>query len=165
MRHTRSRLVYSADTLYTIDIMDQQCAMAVLQSGGNVFLTGEPGAGKTHTINKFIHWLKEKDKEIAVTASTGIAASHIGGRTIHSWSGIGIKESLGQDDIEQIVQRGKSARRISNAEVLIIDENINAERNDIRFAGRTVPHRATGYPPIRWYADRAGGRLFSNCHR
>ena len=114
--------MYSPDTLYTIDIMDQQCAMAILQAGGNVFLTGEPGAGKTHTINKFIRWLKEKGKEIAVTASTGIAASHIGGRTIHSWSGIGIKESLGQDDIEQIVQRGKSARRISNAEVLIIDE-------------------------------------------
>ena len=108
--------------LYTVGIMDQQCAMAVLQSGGNVFLTGEPGAGKTHTIRNFIAWLKEKGKEVAVTASTGIAASHLGGRTIHSWNGIGVKESLGQGDIEQILQKGKSVQRISVAEVLIIDE-------------------------------------------
>ena len=102
--------------------MDQNCAMAVLQSGSNVFLTGEPGAGKTHTIRNYITWLKEKGKEVAVTASTGIAASHLGGRTIHSWSGLGMKEMLGQEDIEQIVRRGKSVRRISSTEVLIIDE-------------------------------------------
>ena len=85
-------------------------------------MTGEPGAGKTHTITDYIAWLTEKGKEVAVTASTGIAASHLGGRTIHSWSGIGVKEELGQEDIEQIVRRGKSARRISAADVLIIDE-------------------------------------------
>lgn len=96
--------------------------MAVLQSGSNVFLTGEPGAGKTHTIGDYIAWLQEKGKEVAVTASTGIAASHLGGRTIHSWSGIGVRDVLGQEDIAQIIQRGKSARRISDTDVLIIDE-------------------------------------------
>ena len=108
--------------LYTVGIMDQQCAMAVLQSGSNVFLTGEPGAGKTYTINSYITWLQEKGKEVAVTASTGIAASHLNGRTIHSWSGLGIKDTLDQDDIKQIIQRGKSVRRISDTDVLIIDE-------------------------------------------
>ena len=102
--------------------MDQQCAMAILQSGSNVFLTGEPGAGKTHLIGDYIAWLQEKGKEVAVTASTGIAASHLGGRTIHSWSGIGVRDVLGQEDIAQIIQRGKSARRISDTDVLIIDE-------------------------------------------
>ena len=96
--------------------------MAVLQSGSNVFLTGEPGAGKTHLIGDYIAWLQEKGKEVAVTASTGIAASHLGGRTIHSWSGIGVRDVLGQEDIAQIIQRGKSARRISDTDVLIIDE-------------------------------------------
>ncbi|MCY4577126.1 MAG: AAA family ATPase [Candidatus Kaiserbacteria bacterium] len=102
--------------------MDQKCAMAVLQSGSNVFLTGEPGAGKTHTISNYVAWLQKKRKEVAVTASTGIAASHIGGRTIHSWSGIGVKETLGQEDIEQIMQKGRSVQRMSETEVLIIDE-------------------------------------------
>ena len=102
--------------------MQQEQALKVLQSGANVFLTGEPGAGKTHTIEQYIRWLKEEGAYIAITASTGIAASHIGGRTIHSWSGIGIRETLSQEEVKKIIDKGKTARQISDADVLIIDE-------------------------------------------
>src|SRR3989344_8296241 len=102
--------------------MKQSDALAILKTGVNVFLTGEPGSGKTHTINEYIKWLRERGVEPSVTASTGIAATHVGGFTIHSWSGIGIKRELSDWDIEMITGREKTARRIVHARVLIIDE-------------------------------------------
>jgi len=102
--------------------MTQTEALAVLKTGANVFLTGEPGAGKTHTLNGYITYLCEHGIDVAVTASTGIAATHIGGMTIHAWSGIGIKDSLSPYDIEQIATRERTAKRIAQAKVLVIDE-------------------------------------------
>lgn len=102
--------------------MKQSEALAILKTGLNVFLTGEPGSGKTHTINEYVKWLRERGIEPAVTASTGIAATHIGGMTIHSWSGIGIKKDVSDHDIELIMSREKTARRLIEAKVLIIDE-------------------------------------------
>jgi ATP-dependent exoDNAse (exonuclease V) alpha subunit len=102
--------------------MTQQEALSILKLGVNVFLTGEPGAGKTHTINQYIEWLRERGVEPAVTASTGIAATHVGGMTIHSWSGIGIKKDISEWDIDAIQGKEKTARRIIDAKVLIIDE-------------------------------------------
>lgn len=102
--------------------MTQQEALAILKTGLNVFLTGEPGAGKTHTINQYVAWLRERGIDPAVTASTGIAATHIGGMTIHAWSGIGVKRDISDYDIEMIQSREKTARRIIDAKVLIIDE-------------------------------------------
>lgn len=102
--------------------MTQDEALSILKLGVNIFLTGEPGSGKTHTINRYIEWLRERGVEPAVTASTGIAATHVGGMTIHSWSGIGIKKNVSDWDIENIQSREKTALRIIDAKVLIIDE-------------------------------------------
>ena len=102
--------------------MTQADALSILKLGVNVFLTGEPGSGKTHTINEYIQWLRERGVDPAVTASTGIAATHVGGMTLHSWSGIGIKKRLSDWDIEMIQAKEKTALRIIDAKVLIIDE-------------------------------------------
>ena len=58
----------------------------------------------------------------AVTASTGIAATHIGGFTIHSWSGIGVLNDLTDYDLDRIANTERVVRRVRNAKVLIIDE-------------------------------------------
>ena len=84
--------------------MDQQLALSILKSGRNVFLTGQAGSGKTFVINKYIQWLRSCGVQVAITASTGIAATHIGGVTIHSRSGIGIKDVLSDYDMELIQQ-------------------------------------------------------------
>lgn len=102
--------------------MTQDEALSILKTGANVFLTGEPGAGKTFTINKFVSYLREREIEPAITASTGIAATHIGGMTIHSWSGIGIKESLTPYDLDRIASNEYIHKRILKTRVLIIDE-------------------------------------------
>lgn len=103
-------------------VMTQAQALAMMKTGANVFLTGEPGAGKTYVLNQYIDWLVNCDISVAVTASTGIAATHIGGTTIHSWSGIGARDALTQRDLDHIMENEKSIRRIKKARVLIIDE-------------------------------------------
>lgn len=102
--------------------MTQLEALKILQSGANVFLTGEPGSGKSYTINLFKKWAENRGIYPAVTASTGIAATHIDGVTIHSWSGIGIKEIINQSDIRFIMQKQYVVSRILEAKILIIDE-------------------------------------------
>ena len=102
--------------------MTQEQALAVLKTGGNVFLTGEPGSGKTHTINQYVRYLREHGIEPAITASTGIAATHIGGSTIHSWSGIGIRRDITEYDLDHITQNEKLVRRMRDTRVLIVDE-------------------------------------------
>lgn len=102
--------------------MTQEAALAMLKKGGNVFLTGEPGSGKTHTINRFTEWLDANRKRYAVTASTGIAATHINGQTIHSWSGIRIKSNLTARQIETMLSDEYVYARLLNTDVLIIDE-------------------------------------------
>lgn len=102
--------------------MTQRQALDVLKTGVNVFLTGEPGSGKTYTVSQYVHWLREKNVPCAVTASTGIAATHINGRTIHSWSGIGVRSALASHDLSTIASNARIAARVRAARVLIIDE-------------------------------------------
>lgn len=102
--------------------MTQADALTILKTGANVFLTGEPGSGKTHTVNAFVDWLRASGVEPSVTAATGIAATHVGGMTLHAWSGIGIAESLSSADVDRIATKEHVARRIQKAKVLIIEE-------------------------------------------
>ena len=102
--------------------MTQAEALAILKTGANVFLTGEPGSGKTHTINEYVKYLRTHGIKPAVTASTGIAATHIGGLTIHSWSGIGIKHRLTKSDLQTIRDNRRVVGRMRKTKVLIIDE-------------------------------------------
>ncbi len=103
--------------------MTQDKALKILQTGKSVFLTGEPGSGKTHTINRFRDWMRQVGRSYAVTASTGIAATHIGGTTIHSWSGMGIKDVIIDRDVQNIKNNKPFVvNKIMAAETLIIDE-------------------------------------------
>lgn len=102
--------------------MTQESALYIMQTGKNVFLTGAPGSGKTFTLNKYLDYLKKYGVSAAVTAPTGIAASHISGMTLHSFFGIGIKESLSQHDIENLTEKKYLWDRMKNLKVLVIDE-------------------------------------------
>ncbi|MEN9493866.1 MAG: hypothetical protein RJA89_108, partial [Pseudomonadota bacterium] len=102
--------------------MKQATALDILKTGKNVFLTGSAGAGKTYTINQYLHYLRARDVAVAVTASTGIAATHMNGMTIHSWAGIGISNELTAKDIARIKKRTVVVERIERTKVLVIDE-------------------------------------------
>ncbi len=90
--------------------------------GKSVYLTGGAGSGKTYVLNAFIKYLNEHDIDVAITASTGIAATHIGGMTIHAWSGIGIRDNVTDWDIELMEEKKYLWDRYDKVKVLIIDE-------------------------------------------
>ena len=102
--------------------MNQTKALAVLKSGKNVFLTGSAGAGKTYVLNQYIQYLKEHKVPVAITASTGIAATHMNGMTIHAWSGIGVKDYLNEADLMSLSNRKYLRDKMEAVKVLIIDE-------------------------------------------
>lgn len=102
--------------------MTQDQAYNIMKTGVNVYLTGSAGSGKTYLLNKYIQYLQGHDISIAVTASTGIAATHMNGMTIHSWSGIGIRNFLGEKELDQLEEKKYLWKRFEKARVLIIDE-------------------------------------------
>lgn len=103
--------------------MTQEEAFEVLIGGQNALITGQAGTGKTYLLAQFIEYLQNKKMNVGITASTGIAATHLGGVTIHSWCGMGIKDTITASDIKKLFSKNKSAiKRIQEADVLIIDE-------------------------------------------
>ncbi len=102
--------------------MQQKQALAILKSGKNVFLTGSAGAGKTYVLNQYVQYLRERKVPVAVTASTGIAATHMNGMTIHAWAGIGVKDDLSGADLKNMKTKKYLTKNLDNVKVLIIDE-------------------------------------------
>lgn len=102
--------------------MTQEDALNLLKMGHNVYLTGAAGAGKTYVLNQYISYLKWNNVNVGVTASTGIAATHLNGMTIHSWSGLGIKDSLTDSDLKKMLEKPHLRSKFQYTKVLIIDE-------------------------------------------
>jgi ATP-dependent exoDNAse (exonuclease V) alpha subunit len=102
--------------------LNQEKALSILKSGKNIFLTGSAGTGKTYVLNQYIQYLKERRIPVSITASTGIAATHLEGTTIHAWSGIGIKNSLSIGNLRELKEKKYLKKNIDNSRVLIIDE-------------------------------------------
>ena len=102
--------------------MKQKTALDILKLGHNVFLTGPAGSGKTYLLKQYIEYLKKNNIGVAVTASTGIAATHMSGQTIHSWSGMGISDTFNEEDYTKLKKRHYHQQKFKNAKVLIIDE-------------------------------------------
>ena len=102
--------------------MTQKDALELLKLGYTCYLTGEAGSGKTFLLNKYIAYLRKQKVEVGITASTGIAATHLGGVTIDSWSGLGMRDAVTPTDIRVISQNHNTVKRITHSKVLIIDE-------------------------------------------
>ncbi len=112
--------------------MTQAQALQILQMGHSVFLTGEPGAGKTHVLRQFIAFLKQNKIKHGVTATTGIAATHLGGMTIHSFSGLGLRGKIDDSELSDFANKPTLNKRLNDLQVLIIDEisMLDADRFD-----------------------------------
>src|SRR6478735_5987470 len=86
----------------------QQAAMEVLDSPVNVFVTGSAGSGKSFLVKRFL--ADKNPKEVPVLASTGAAAILVGGRTFHSFFGLGILEG----GVEKTVEKALENRKLQN---------------------------------------------------
>ncbi len=100
--------------------MTQEQALAILEAGKSALLTGAAGTGKTYVLNKFIQRARKRGRSVAVTATTGLAATHLNGSTIHAWSGIGVQDALDQYALAKISKSRLDL--IRKADLLVIDE-------------------------------------------
>ena len=100
----------------------QQTALKILKTGQNVFLTGSAGTGKTHILNEFVLYLKSRKVIPTIVAPTGIAASHLNGQTIHSYFSLGIRDSIDEYFISNLIEKKYLQTRFKKLKVLIIDE-------------------------------------------
>lgn len=92
---------------------------ALLNSGTNVFLTGAPGTGKSFLITEF---RRLSERKIPIIASTGAAAILVGGRTFHSYFGLGIMQGGAEGTFKRALKNSTLRKRLKDAVTLIIDE-------------------------------------------
>ena len=152
--------------------MDQKLALEILLAGESALLTGPAGTGKTFVLNQFIRLSKAEGKHVSVTATTGLAATHLGGTTIHAWAGIGVLDSLPSGFADHMAKGRKEI--IENTDILLIDEISMlhdyrldmvdevcrlVRRKDEAFGGIQVVMSGDFFqlPPINRADSRAGG--------
>ncbi len=111
-----------------------------MKSGRNVFLTGSAGAGKTYVLNQYIQYLKAHRVAVAVTASTGIAATHMNGQTIHSWAGIGIKDEISPSHLRNLGFKKYFTKKMDAVQVLIIDEISMLHRKQLELVNKVLKY-------------------------
>jgi ATP-dependent DNA helicase PIF1 len=100
---------------------DQALALQTLLGKGNVFLTGKAGTGKSTVLKAFLKELPLHE-EVAVLASTGAAAVLVGGRTFHSFFGLGILEGGQSKTVERALKNPRLRKRLKDTDTVVIDE-------------------------------------------
>jgi predicted ATPase len=153
--------------------VNQGLALEIMLSGESVLLTGPAGAGKTYVLNQFIKHAKAEGKHVSVTATTGLAATHLGGTTIHSWAGIGVQDQLPTGFADHVAKGRREI--IEKTDVLIIDEismlhdyrldmvddacRLIRKKPDVPFGGIQVIMSGDFFqlPPINRDDSRTGG--------
>ncbi len=92
----------------------------------SVFFTGSAGTGKSVLMRAIISDLqrtyRQTPENVAVTASTGLAACNIGGVTLHSFAGIGLGKESVPELVKKIMRNNKAKQRWLKCKVLVIDE-------------------------------------------
>ena len=114
----------------------QEAVDYVLSSEDHVFITGRAGTGKSTVLRELRQRLGER---CIVSASTGIAALHVNGRTLHSVVGVGT--SLPADayiDLPKVSQR--RGRELRGIDTLIIDEVSMVDADLLDAVDRTLQH-------------------------
>lgn len=95
----------------------QQLALDDMLAGHNVFLTGHAGTGKSFVIK---HLMQQQN--IPILASTGVAAILLGGRTFHSFFGLGTMQLADGITLARALKNGKLRDRLMDATAIVIDE-------------------------------------------
>ena len=114
----------------------RQVLKLIVEGRKSVFFTGAAGTGKSVLLREIISALKSiygrESDQVAVTASTGLAACNIGGVTLHSFAGVGLGKDTSDDLIKTIRKKAKVKSRWLRTKVLIVDES---KRMPVKFPG------------------------------
>lgn len=120
--------------------MTQDEALHLLKLGNNVFLTGPAGSGKTFLLNRYIKYLRKHSVGVSVTASTGLAATHLNGRTIHSWSGMGVRDAITPGELKTLQNDKRLRKNYLKTKVLVIDEISMLHAHQLDLLDRIARH-------------------------
>ncbi|VDI51475.1 ATP-dependent DNA helicase PIF1 [Mytilus galloprovincialis] len=99
-----------------------------LANGHNLIISGQAGTGKSFLIKYIVKDQREKQKNVAIVCSTGIASTlyeELGAKTLHKWAGIEDRRHLNEEIIHlvQSDERFMSVKHnIQTTDLLIIDE-------------------------------------------
>ncbi len=104
---------------YELTPSQKEALRLLEESAENIFLTGGPGTGKSFLIRLFLERQKEA---VPVVASTGAAAILVGGRTFHSFFGLGIEQGSLDHLVEKAAGKAPVRKRLRGAKILVIDE-------------------------------------------
>ncbi|KAJ3595382.1 hypothetical protein NHX12_004686 [Muraenolepis orangiensis] len=117
---------------------EQAAVLTAVLSGKNVFFTGSAGTGKSFLLKRIVGSLPPKSTY--ATASTGVAACHIGGTTLHNFAGIG----SGSAPLEQCIELAQrpgvlthwtTCRHLIIDEVSMVDAPLSVRRSTEPFGG------------------------------
>jgi ATP-dependent DNA helicase PIF1 len=102
----------------------QRSAVEAARLGGNVFVTGGAGTGKTLVVKRLVDELRAAGKTVAVTATTGVAALNCGGVTVHHFAGMtqSVRDMPPEECARRVVSKRTIAKRLATTDVLVIDE-------------------------------------------
>ena len=107
-------------SLVTKLTLDQEQTLHHLQlKKNNLFITGGAGTGKSFVLSRY---LQSKPKKTAVLASTGVAAVLLGGRTFHSFFGLGRMDGGPDATFQKAVQNKSLRKRLVLVDEIVIDE-------------------------------------------
>lgn len=98
---------------------EQQAAFdAIVKGSGNVLLTGNAGTGKSFVLKQAIQALQAQDQGVMVCATTGVASTLIGGKTVHSALGINPFGNV-KSNFSSMMSKFEN---ISQTDIIVIDE-------------------------------------------
>jgi ATP-dependent DNA helicase PIF1 len=115
---------------------------AILNGKENIFLTGAAGTGKSFLIKK----VREK-RNIPLISSTGSSAILIGGRTLHSFFGLGILQGGIEATVKRALNNYKLMERMVKTNELIIDE-ISMISGDVFMTADLIARMAKRNPHV-----------------
>lgn len=125
----------------------QKSALNLLRGDENVFLTGAAGTGKSYTIRSFLSEVSSKN--FPILASTGAAAVLVGGRTFHSFMGLGIMEGGPQETISRALKDRRLIKRLQKIDGFILDE-VSMISGPVLQTAEQICRRVREQPLLPW---------------
>ncbi|MGE0764206.1 MAG: DEAD/DEAH box helicase [Bdellovibrionales bacterium] len=119
---------------------DQTAALKLLNGADNIFITGAAGSGKSFLLRHFLSGTK-----IPILASTGAAAILVGGRTFHSFFGLGIMEGGLTATVDRALKNKRLVSRLKKTSTVVIDEISMIAGPTLR-AAETIAREVRGKP-------------------
>jgi ATP-dependent DNA helicase PIF1 len=139
----------------TLTLAQHQALLTLTETDRSVFLTGVAGSGKSFLIRRFLAHLdseepatllkeaKQPSKRFPILASTGAAAILVGGRTFHSFFGLGILEGGVQATVDRAIKNPRLCKRLNQTDGVVIDE-VSMISGTVLRAAEQIARKARG---------------------